>query len=89
MFRSIESRLRFILTHPVGRFRVRLMKSIRTIVVLFALAMSPAWGESTAVIDKDGCVKGQPCRCTDCGHICGSDACKMSAACKGDACTKS
>jgi hypothetical protein len=77
------------LTRPEKRRKLREMKIVKTTLVLLALALTPALAESTAAIDKDGCVKGQPCRCTDCGQICGSDACKVSSACKGDACSKS
>ncbi|MFM7373556.1 MAG: hypothetical protein ACKO39_00165 [Chthoniobacterales bacterium] len=35
---------------------------------------------------KDGCVKGEPCKCVDCGQVCGSEACKASKNCKGDGC---
>jgi hypothetical protein len=35
---------------------------------------------------KDGCVKGEPCKCADCGQTCGSEACKATEACKSDDC---
>lgn len=35
---------------------------------------------------KNGCVKGETCKCADCGQVCGSDACKASKSCKGDSC---
>ncbi len=43
-------------------------------------------GVGGAHVDKDGCVKGQPCKCTDCGQVCGSEACKASTSCKSDGC---
>lgn len=35
---------------------------------------------------KQGCVKGEPCKCADCGQVCGSEACKASKSCNGDDC---
>ena len=56
------------------------MKIILTLVAATFLAA----GQSLA--DKDGCVKGEPCKCLNCGHICGSEACKASTKCKSDGC---
>ena len=64
------------------------MKTFQTTLALLVLALTPVLSASDKVIDKDGCVAGQPCKCKDCGYICGSDACKATAACKGDACSR-
>ena len=65
------------------------MKAFQTTLALLVLALTPVMSASEKVIDKDGCVAGQPCKCKDCGYVCGSDACKATAACKDDACSKS
>jgi len=70
-------------------FQRDFMKTFRTTLALFVLALSPVLAGSEKVIDKDGCVRGEPCKCMGCGNICGSDACKVSTACKDDACSKS
>jgi hypothetical protein len=68
------------------------MKIILTIVAasLFAVgqifAHCGTCGVGGAHIDKDGCVKGETCKCTDCGKVCGSEACKASTNCKSDGC---
>ena len=72
-----------------ARSNLGAMKALRITLALLALALAPAMAENSTPVDADGCVRGQICKCNDCGHICGSDACKMSAACKGDACSKS
>lgn len=84
-----ETRSRCNLTPCPRRPKFIDMKAFKTTLALLVLALTPVLAASDKVIDKDGCVTGQPCKCKDCGYICGSDACKASAACKGDACSKS
>ena len=68
------------------------MKIILTVVAVSLMALGQAFahcgtcGSGGAHVDKDGCVKGQPCKCVDCGKTCGSKACKASGGCKGDGC---
>jgi len=64
------------------------MKIILTVVAASILAAVQLLADcgSCGSSDKDGCVKGQPCKCADCGQTCGSEACKASNACKGDKC---
>ena len=51
-----------------------------------AFAHCGTCGVSGAHADKDGCVKGETCKCKKCGQICGSEACKATDACKNDGC---
>jgi hypothetical protein len=68
------------------------MKIILTVIAVSLMALGQAFshcgtcGVGGAHIDKDGCVKGQTCKCKDCGQICGSEACKASGGCKNDGC---
>ncbi|MEX1010072.1 MAG: hypothetical protein WEC72_01880 [Chthoniobacterales bacterium] len=68
------------------------MKTILTIVAVSLIAISQTFahcgtcGVGRAHVDKDGCVKGETCKCKGCDKICGSEACKTSNACKGDGC---
>lgn len=66
------------------------MKTILTILAAALLAAGQAFAHcGTCGSDsphKGACVKGEPCKCADCGQACGSEACKAGKACKGDGC---
>ena len=68
------------------------MKIILTLAAVTVLAAGQIFahcgtcGSGGAHVDKDGCVKGHPCKCVDCGKTCGSKACKATEACKDDGC---
>lgn len=66
------------------------MKSILTIVAVTLFAAGQAFSHcgtcGVGDVHKDGCVKGEPCKCKNCGEICGSEACKATEACKDDNC---
>lgn len=66
------------------------MKIMLTILAASVLAAGQLLADcgscGSGAAHKDSCVKGQPCKCADCGQSCGSEACKASAACKGDKC---
>ena len=68
------------------------MKTILSVMAASLLAAGQIFahcgtcGVGGAHVDKDGCVKGQPCKCTDCGQVCGSEECKASTNCKSDGC---
>jgi hypothetical protein len=65
------------------------MNILKITLAVFVLSMAPVFASSNKAIDKDGCVKGQTCKCKGCGYVCSSDACKARAACHKDACSKS
>ena len=65
------------------------MKIIKITLAMLVLSLGSVLANPGTPIDKDGCVKGQTCKCNGCGFVCGSDACKASGACKSDACSKS
>jgi hypothetical protein len=66
------------------------MKIILTMVAAMVLAAAQIHAHcgtcGVGGAHKDGCVKGQPCKCVGCEQICGSAACKATAACKNDGC---
>ncbi len=67
------------------------MKTLHTIVAVLVLGAGPAFAhcghcDDKPVVDKDGCVHGQACKCKECGQACGSEACKKTTACAKDAC---
>lgn len=66
------------------------MKIILTLVAATFLAAGQSFAHcgtcGVGGAHKDGCVKGEPCKCSNCGHICGSEACKASGSCKSDGC---
>lgn len=66
------------------------MKIILTIVAATVLAAGQIFAHcgtcGVGGAHKDGCVKGEPCKCADCGQVCGSEACKASKNCKTDGC---
>jgi hypothetical protein len=76
-------------TDGPGDFEIKIMLTLVAVTVLAAgqiFAHCGTFGSGGAHVDKDGCVKGKPCKCIDCVKTCGSKACKATEACKDDGC---